>query len=43
MEPLQDANGHLVGQIARRQEAVRGMVEIEAVRADEGLFKFKYG
>ena len=38
-EPLQDANGHLVGQIARRQEALRGMVEIEAVRADEGLFR----
>jgi hypothetical protein len=38
-EPSRDANGRLVGQIVREQEAVRGTVEITATRAAVGLFK----
>jgi hypothetical protein len=39
VEPLHDASGRLAGQIERRQEAVRGVIEIETVSATEGLFK----
>ncbi len=38
-QPVHDTNGELVGQIARKQEAVRGIVEVAAERLGDGLFK----
>jgi hypothetical protein len=38
-EVLRNANGRLVGLIARKQESVQGIVEIKAVHAPAGLFK----
>lgn len=39
LEHLSDANGGLAGAIIRRQELVRGMVEISARDAADGIFK----
>jgi hypothetical protein len=41
LELLHNANGQVVGMIARKQELVEGTVEIEAVRAAEGVFKIQ--
>ena len=38
-EPVIDAGGQLVGQIARKQESVQGTVEIKASHAADELFK----
>jgi hypothetical protein len=38
-EPLSDARGRLVGLIARKQESLRGMVEIKSVHAGDEVFK----
>ena len=40
-EPLCDARGQLVGLIARRQESVRGMIEISSVQAGNEVFKLR--
>ena len=40
-EPLRDARGRLVGQIAREQESVRGMIEIKSVHAGDEVFKLR--
>jgi hypothetical protein len=40
-ESLRDASDRLVGLIARKQESVRGIVEIRAVCATDGLFKLQ--
>jgi hypothetical protein len=40
-ELLRDANGRLVGSIARRQESVQGLAEIRAARAGDELFKLQ--
>ena len=38
-ELLRDANGRLVGQIARTRQSVEGIIQIKAVSAADGLFK----
>jgi hypothetical protein len=38
-ELLHDADGRVVGMVARKQEAVQGSVEIQAARAAEGVYK----
>jgi hypothetical protein len=38
-ELLRDANGRLVGQIARTRESVEGIIRMKAVSAADGLFK----
>ncbi len=40
-EFLRDANGRLVGSIARRQDPVQGQAEIRAARAGDELFKLQ--
>ncbi|MGA2353669.1 MAG: hypothetical protein ABSG02_04180 [Terriglobales bacterium] len=40
-EHLYDANGRLAGMIFRRQELVRGVVEISAERVADGIFKLQ--
>src|ERR1700730_8167873 len=40
-EPLCDARGRLVGVIARRQESLRGMVEIKSAHAGDEVFKLR--
>jgi hypothetical protein len=39
LELLHDANGRVVGMLARKQETVEGTIEIQAVHAVEGVFK----
>jgi hypothetical protein len=41
LELLHNANGQVVGMIARKQESVEGTVEISAVCAAEGVFKIQ--
>jgi len=41
LEPVRDARGQVVGTIARKQESVRGIVEINAERVSEGIFKLQ--
>jgi hypothetical protein len=40
-EQVRDLGGQLVGLIARKQEAVRGKVEISATRSADGIFKVR--
>jgi hypothetical protein len=42
-ESLRDANGRLVGRIARRHGSISGTVEIKAARAIDGVFKVQVG
>jgi hypothetical protein len=41
LELLHNANGQVVGMMARKQESVEGTIEINAVRAAEGVFKIQ--
>lgn len=38
-EPVRDSNGQIVGVLRREQQAIEGKIDVEAVEADEGLFR----
>lgn len=41
LEPLRDEAGAVVGALVREQETIAGVVEAQAVEADEGLFRVR--